>query len=51
MYIQKQSDGTIQLTAPVLIPEAHDCDYDNGETPLTKSQVQAFRNHMTSTVS
>ena len=43
MYIQKQPDGTIQLTAPVLIPEAHDCDYHNGETPLTKSQVQAFK--------
>ena len=35
MYIQKNNDGSINLTAPVLIPDAHDCDYHNGETPLT----------------
>ena len=43
MYITKLSDGTIELTAPVLIPEAKDCDYHNGETPLTTSQIQAFK--------
>lgn len=42
MYINKLSDGTIELTAPVMIPEAHDCDYQNGETPLTKEQIQKF---------
>ena len=44
MYINQNSDGTIQLTAPVLIPNAHDCDYHNGETPLTAEQIQAFKN-------
>ena len=43
MYIQKQTDGTIQLTAPVLIPEAKDCDYHNGETPLNPEQIQRFK--------
>jgi len=43
MYITKQSDGTIQLTAPVLIPDAHDCDFENGETPLNVEQVRAFK--------
>ena len=43
MYINKLDDGTINLTAPVLIPEARDCDYENGETPLTHSQVRAFK--------
>ena len=43
MYIHKLDDGTINLTAPVLIPEARDCDYENGETPLTHSQVRAFK--------
>ncbi len=43
MYINKLSDGTINLTAPVLIPNAKDCDYTNGETPLNREQVQAFK--------
>ena len=43
MYINKLEDGTINLTAPVLIPEAHDCDYHNGETPLNTSQIRAFK--------
>ena len=42
MYINKLSDGTLELTAPVMIPEAHDCDYKNGETPLTKEQISQF---------
>ena len=43
MYINKLQDGTINLTAPVLIPNAKDCDYTNGETPLNREQVQAFK--------
>ena len=43
MYINKLDDGTINLTAPVLIPEARDCDYENGETPLTREQITAFK--------
>ena len=43
MYIQKLQDETILLTAPVLIPNAKDCDYHNGETPLTTEQIQAFK--------
>ena len=42
-YIKQQDDGTLLLTAPVLIPNARDCDYHNGETPLTESQVKAFK--------
>ena len=43
MYINKLQDGTINLTAPVMIPGAKDCDYENGEPPLTASQIQAFK--------
>ena len=43
MYIKEQPDGTIHLTAPVLIPDAHDCDYENGEVPLNVEQVRAFK--------
>ena len=43
MYINQLKDGTIELTAPVLIPNARDCDYHNGETPLNKSQIKAFK--------
>ena len=43
MYINQLNDGTLELTAPVLIPYARDCDYKNGETPLTPVQVQAFK--------
>lgn len=42
-FIKQNSDGTILLTAPVLIPNARDCDYQNGETPLTSEQVKAFK--------
>ena len=42
MYINKLSDGSIELTAPVLIPGAKDCDYANGEEPLTTEQIQQF---------
>ena len=42
MYINKLDDGTVELTAPVMIPGAKDCDYTNGEPPLTKEQIQRF---------
>ena len=42
-YINQLDDGTILLTAPVLIPGAKDCDYENGEIPLTREQVQSFK--------
>ena len=40
--IKQYSDGTIHLTAPVMIPGAHDCDYKNGEPPLTSEQIREF---------
>ena len=43
MYIQKNNDGSIYLTAPVMVPNAKDCDYHNGEPPLTKQQIKAFK--------
>ena len=43
MYIKQLSDGTLNLTAPVLIPYAKDCDYHNGETPLNPEQITAFK--------
>ena len=42
MYIKTLDDGTIELTAPVMIPGAKDCDYSNGEPPLTSEQIQEF---------
>ncbi len=43
-FINTLDDGTIYLTAPVLIPYAKDCDYENGETPLNPNQILAFKN-------
>ena len=43
MYINQLDDGTINLTASVLIPYAKDCDYKNGETPLNPEQITAFK--------
>ena len=43
-FIKTNDDGTILLTAPVLIPYAKDCDYENGETPLNPNQILAFKN-------
>ena len=43
MYINKLPDGTINLTAPVMIPDAKDCDYSNGEPPLNIEQIRAFK--------
>ena len=42
MYINKLEDGSIELTAPVMIPGAKDCDWVNGEPPLTKEQISQF---------
>ncbi len=42
-YIKEESDGSIFLTAPVMIPNARDCDYENGETPLKPEQIRAFK--------
>ena len=43
-FINTLDDGSIYLTAPVLIPYAKDCDYENGETPLNPNQILAFKN-------
>ena len=43
-FIKHLDDGSILLTAPVLIPYAKDCDYENGETPLNPNQILAFKN-------
>lgn len=42
MKLQKNSDGTLNITAPVMIPGAKDCDYKNGEPPLQPEQIQEF---------
>jgi hypothetical protein len=42
-YIKQLEDGTILLTAPVMVPHALDCDAPKGEPPLTESQVRAFK--------
>ena len=40
--IKTLTDGTIHLTAPVMIPNAKDCDFENGEEPLTEQQIREF---------
>lgn len=40
--IKTLTDGTIHLTAPVMIPGAKDCDWINGEPPLTREQIRRF---------
>ena len=42
MNIEKNDNGTVTITAPVLVPGARDCDYTNGETPLTREQIKEF---------
>ena len=42
MQLTKNSDGTLNVTAPVMIPGARDCDYKNGEPPLTTEQIREF---------
>lgn len=36
------NEGNLLITAPVMIPNAKDCDYENGETPLTENQIKEF---------
>ena len=43
MKLEKNTDGSITLTAPVLIPNAKDCDFKNGELPLSVDQIRAFK--------
>lgn len=43
MEINKLNDGSILLTAPVMIPGVPDCDYTRGEPPLTVEQVKGFK--------
>lgn len=42
MKLQKNNDGTLEITAPVMIPGAKDCDYQNGEPPLTQEEIRKF---------
>ena len=44
MHIQKLDDGSILLTAPVMIPGRPDCDFNRGEPPLTRQEVRDFKN-------
>lgn len=44
MHIEKLEDGSILLTAPVMIPGKPDCDFNRGEPPLTRQQVRDFKN-------
>ena len=38
-FIKQLSDGTVYLTAPVLIPYARDCDYENSERNLNSGSM------------
>ena len=40
--VEKEEEGSIIVTAPVLTPGKPDCDYQNGETPLTTEQVESI---------
>ena len=42
LHIQDLDDGSILLTAPVMIPGMPDCDFNRGEPPLTVEQVGDF---------
>ncbi len=48
IFISINSTSRI-ITAPVLIPDTPDCDYNNGETPLNISQIKnlqsSFKNY------
>ena len=43
-FIKHLEDGSILLTAPVMIPYTLDCDGPNGEPPLNPTQILAFKN-------
>ena len=42
-FIKHLEDGSILLTAPVMIPYTLDCDGPNGEPPLNPTQILAFK--------
>ena len=42
-FIKHLEDGSILLTAPVMIPYTLDCDGPNGEPPLEPQQILAFK--------
>lgn len=42
LHIQDLNDGSILLTAPVMIPGVPDCDFNRGEPPLTVEQIHDF---------
>ena len=39
-FIVNKSDERVFVTAPVLVPGDRDCDFDNGELPLTAEKVR-----------
>ena len=42
--ITPEKDGSVILTAPVMVPGVPDCDFNRGEPPLTKKQIREFAN-------
>ena len=40
--ITPEKDGSVILTAPVMVPGVPDCDFNRGEPPLTKEQIKNF---------
>ncbi|MBQ6345003.1 MAG: hypothetical protein IJI96_02710 [Methanobrevibacter sp.] len=40
--VTQEPDGSVILTAPVMIPGVPDCDFDRGEPPLTVEQIKYF---------
>lgn len=40
--VKQQPDGSVILTAPVMIPGVPDCDFSRGEPPLTVEQINYF---------
>ena len=41
-HITREPDGSVILTAPVMVPGVPDCDFDRGEPPLTVEQIDYF---------
>lgn len=42
MYIQTKEDGSVNLTAAVMVPGVPDCDYKRGEPALSVEQIRNF---------
>ena len=40
--VNQNKDGSVTLTAPVMIPGIPDCDFGRGEPPLTVEQIKYF---------